>query len=196
MNINSGKSELQKHAATRKHANKMKTIKETKNIVQMFEAKRDNIHDSNVKKAELKLAAFFATNNVAFRIIDQLEPILKDIFPDSKICQDLSLKQTKCTEIIRNVLCKKETNDLVSYLRKIRFSVLLDESTDIGDYKSLAVLVRYSKLGRIETRLLELIQVDARDLGATHLYGVFKACLERHEIPLQNIVGELFQFFM
>lgn len=189
VSINSGKSELQKHAATRKHIDKMKTVKETKNIVQMFAANKDNIHNSNVKKAELKLAAFFAANNVAFRLIDQLDPILKEIFPDSKICQGISLKQTNCTEIIRNVLCKKETNDLISYLRKIQFSVLLDESTDIGDFKSLAVLVRYSKLGRIETRLLELIQVDARDLGATHLYGVFKVCLERHEIPLKNIVG-------
>lgn len=158
----------------------------------MIEAKKDNMHDSTVKKAELKLAAFFASNNVAFRLIDQLEPILKEIFADSKTCQGLSLKQTKCTELIRNVLCKKETNDLVSDLKKTRFSILIDESTDIGDSKCLAVLVRYSKLGKIKTRLLELIQVDARDLGATHLYGTFKACLEKHEIPLKNIVGKLF----
>lgn len=54
MSIISDKSELQKHSATRKHAYKMKTVKETKNIVQMFEAKNDNVHHFNVKKAEIK----------------------------------------------------------------------------------------------------------------------------------------------
>lgn len=46
------------------------------------------------------------------------------------------MKRTKSTEIIKNVLCKKETNDLVEHLRKNMFSILLDESTDLGDVKS------------------------------------------------------------
>lgn len=187
---------MQKHAATRKHLKQIKTIKESKNLIEMFQTKKETVHESNVKKAEIKLAAFFASNNVAFRVVDQLEPILKEIFPDSKICQDIKLKQTKCTEIINNVLCKKETNDLVNHLRKTEFSVLLDESTDIGTTKSLAVLVRYSQFGKIKTRLLELVQVDARDLGATHLYDIFKNCLERHGVPLKNVVGKVFNFFL
>ena len=171
---------------------KLKLINHNKNVDILFKINEDTVHKDNVKKAEIKLAAVFAANNIAFRVIDQLEPVLKEIFPDSKICQDINIKRTKCTEIVKNVLCKKETNDLVTHLSNNTFSVLLDESTDIGDYKSVAVLARFlNHDNKIETRLLELIQLDARDLGATALYNTFKACLERHKIPLQNIIGLL-----
>lgn len=157
----------------------------------MFKTNPDNIHKDSVHKAEIKLSAFFAAHNVAFSVIDQLEPLLKDIFPDSKICADLKLKRTKCTEIINNVLCKKETNDLVHLLRNENFSVLLDESTDIGNHKSLVIMTRYFNLKnyKIETRLLQLLDLDARKLGANEIYQAFVSCLAKHRIPIENIVG-------
>lgn len=108
---------------------------------------------------------------------------IAEVFRDSKICQDINIKRTKCTEVIKIILYKKETDDLVQHLRENQFSVLVDESTDIGDYKSLAVLVR-------QCRLLQLVQVDAMNLGATNIYNAFKSCLERHNIPLHNIVDK------
>ncbi|XP_031334806.1 protein ZBED8-like [Photinus pyralis] len=101
----------------------------------------------------------------------------------------MKLKRTKCTQIINNVLCKKETDDLILMLRDQNFSILLDESTDIGDHKSLVILTRYFKNNKIETRLLQLLQLDARKLGADELYQAFVSCLEKHSIPKENIVG-------
>lgn len=54
-----------------------------------------------------------------------MEPILKEISLDIKICQDMSLKRTKYTDMIKNVLCKKETNGSVSELKNTKFSILL-----------------------------------------------------------------------
>lgn len=192
ISIASGKSDLQKHAMTQKHVEKIKTIKENKNLTQLFQTNVQSQEKNNVKKAEIKLTAFYAANNIALRTIDQLEPILKEIFPDSKICQDMHLKRTKCTQILTNVLCKKETNSLVQHLQNNCFSILLDESTDIGDFKSLAVLVKYWDDTHIKTRLLELVQLDARNLDARHLYTTFQNLMEKHKIPIKNIIGKIF----
>ncbi|KAK4873131.1 hypothetical protein RN001_015160 [Aquatica leii] len=116
-------------------------------------------------------------------IIDQLEPVLKEIFSDTKICQGINIKRTKTTKIIKNVLCKKETDDLVQQLRAQPFSIHVDESTDITDYKSLAVLVRYQHNFRVEAKLLELVELDA-----TKIYEKFSQSLEKHGVPLKNIV--------
>lgn len=43
--------------------------------------------DDQVKTAEIKLSALLAEHNVAFSLIDHLEPLLKEIFSNSKICQ-------------------------------------------------------------------------------------------------------------
>lgn len=133
----------------------METIQGNKNLATIFKTNVDVDDINAVKRAEIKLSAFFAANTVAFRMVDQLEPVLKDIFPDSNICRNMTLKQTKCTEIINNVLCKKEADDLVLTLRAQHFSILLDESTNIGEHKSVALLVRYIKTGknRVKTRL-------------------------------------------
>lgn len=50
-----------------------------------------------VKTAEIKLAAFFAENNVAFQLVNKLIPLLKEIFNDSNIAQ-------KCNYTDINVL--------------------------------------------------------------------------------------------
>lgn len=49
---------------------KIKTLKENNNIQSMMTNTKENGHVTYVKKAELKLAAFFAANNVAFSVID------------------------------------------------------------------------------------------------------------------------------
>jgi hypothetical protein len=54
--------------------------------------------------------------------------------------------------------------------------VLIDESTDIGDKKNVCLLAKYpSKIsGMIETKLLELLDMDAKDCSAKQLYGELK----------------------
>lgn len=70
-------------------------------------------HKDRVKRAEIKLAAFFAEHNVAFSTVDHLIPLLKDICIDPKIVQDLSLPRKKCSSIVKNVIAKRETEKIV-----------------------------------------------------------------------------------
>jgi len=87
--IRCSKTDLMKHSQTVKHID---------NVASQNREKIDNnratlTHKDKVKRAEIKVAAFFAEHNLAFSTADHLIPLLKNICVDSKIVQDLTLGQ-------------------------------------------------------------------------------------------------------
>ena len=66
-----------------------------------------------VSRAEIKLAAFFAEHNIALNSADHL----KDIFPDSKIAQSMTLKRSKSTYVIKEI-GKNAQQELADSLKK------------------------------------------------------------------------------
>lgn len=183
-----GKSELIKHSEGVKHIKNMSAIKSTPTLSSMMTGSKVK-QKNDVKVAEIKLGVFFMEHNVATHIVDHLVPLLKNIFPDSKICNEVQLCRTKCTEIMKNVVGKYETETLVTVLKTNPFSILVDESTDIGTQKAMCLLVRFPKNFKIQTQLLELINLDAQDCSAAKLYEQFKQCLNKYNIPVTNIIG-------
>lgn len=164
----------------------------SKPLSSYFTNKTEEKHIEKVKKAEIRLAVFFAEHNVATQVVDHLIPLCKTVFDDSKVCQDVTLGRTKCGEIINNVVGVHETSVLVEQLKKNYFSILTDESTDISEKKNMCVLVRYCDNGqnKVKTNLLELISLDATDCSAAKIYNAFKDCLAKYNIPLHNIIGK------
>lgn len=73
-------------------------------LPQLFENKTDL--EKNIKKAEIKLVGFLATNNLIFTLMNTLTPLLKDIAPDSKIFKGMANKSTKATEIMKIITAK------------------------------------------------------------------------------------------
>lgn len=75
----------------------------------------------------------------------------------------------KCTNIVASV----ETEELVQKLRKTKFSILIDETTDISSQKKLCVLVQYvdQSSGKVSTELLELVQVNGADGTAENVFS-------------------------
>ncbi|XP_072750565.1 zinc finger protein 862-like [Anoplolepis gracilipes] len=71
-----------------------------------------------------------------------------------------------------------------------KFSILIDESTDLSDSKLMYILVRYvSPLNkRVKTQLLQLVALNATDCTAEKFFETFKNILEEKEIPITNIV--------
>ncbi|KAL6419662.1 hypothetical protein ACFW04_013641 [Cataglyphis niger] len=136
-----------------------------------------------IKRAKIKLSNFLAEHNIGFQLIDHLFSLLKNINlePESyKIIQSLSLS-TKS---------KRKIEEL-KILQTHKFSILIDENTDITDTKLLCLLVQYLSPTdkKIKTKLLELISLDATDCTANKLFEKFKTILETKQIPLRNIVG-------
>ncbi|KYN09439.1 hypothetical protein ALC57_18445 [Trachymyrmex cornetzi] len=73
---------------------------------------------------------------------------------DPKVVQDFTLGRLKCTNIVKDVISK-----IVDNLQSSRFSILIDESTDISDSKLIK------------------------------LFEIFKNLLEEKKISLKNIAG-------
>jgi len=189
-----GISELRKYANRKRHIFNLKEdqIKYNNNPSALLTKKVNSKgHIEDVKRAEIKLAAFFAEHNIALRTLDHMVPLLKNIYNKPEIANDLSLSRKKCTKIITNVIGKRESEKTIEILRKQRFSILIDESTTISNDKVLCILVKYFHPidKKIITELLELLELDATNCSADKLYNAFKNCFQTKEIPLQNIVG-------
>ncbi len=100
-----------------------------------------------------------AEHNVPLRISDHLVLVLKDIFHDSQIAQNITLGRTKTTAITKHVIGDCYSESLTEILKRKKFSVLIDESTDIGNVKTLCVVVRFLDEGprKIQTRFWKLV---------------------------------------
>lgn len=91
--------------------------------------------------------------------------MIKECFPDSRIAQEVSLGRTKATQITWNVLGSCSENDIVTLLRNNKFSLIIDESTDIVSLKTLCICVRlfHPEIGKVVTLFWRLIQIFSGD---------------------------------
>ena len=144
-----------------------------------------------MKVAEIKLSAFLAEHNLAFRTMDHLCPLLANIFHDSKIAKNLSIRRTKAKNIVTNVIAENYKRNLTQILKITKFSILADESTDISTTKTLCVVVRYfdRTLGKITISLWEYLptfnEKNASNSQGTaeHLYKIIIDTFTRRGIP-------------
>lgn len=181
-----GLSELKKHAASKKHRQSMSSVKETRPITQMVTHGR--LVDQ-VKQAEIKIAAFIVKHNLPFHVMDHLSDLVSNAFPDSKIALEFSCKRTKTRSIAKHVIAKTFRDELEELLRHTKFSLIIDESTDIASKKQLAIVVRFycNRELRVRSRFFKLVEVmhsDADSITAAVLDG-----FEKSGVPTDNIIG-------
>lgn len=71
--------------------------------------------------------------------------------PGSKIASNINLKHTKLQAVVNNVIEASERECLVEDLKREKFSIMVDESTDVASVKTMCVVVKYYDLssGRI-----------------------------------------------
>jgi len=143
MNLNCGKSDLDRHAKTSKHLKNAKSFAYTTpaNLV-LARKSAAQVHEEDIKSFEVQLATFFAEHNVAFLAADHLVQVLKNGIKDSNIVKDMTLGARKCTAVVENVVAKVETEELVTALKVSPFSILIDESTDVSNKKNMCILAR------------------------------------------------------
>ncbi|KAH0550936.1 hypothetical protein KQX54_000039 [Cotesia glomerata] len=83
--------------------------------------------------------------------------------------------KTKVTGIISNVVSVHESERTVKNVQKAKFSIQVDETTDITNDKWMTLMVRYVDPNTflVNNELLELLHLDATDGSAKRLFEQF-----------------------
>lgn len=141
-----------------------------------------------VKECELKLCMFLIQHNLPMLLMDHLPKLLKSAVPDSEILKEISCSRTKATKLLKTFQEESE-EELSSILQEKRFSVIIDETTDLSVKKCLAILVRYTDVSNktVRDRLLALAEVS--DLTAEGILNKILEVIQKLSIPLENLIG-------
>jgi hypothetical protein len=99
--------------------------------------------DKKARMLELQVAMFVVQKNLPFAIADNFVDFLKKIEINHHIQKKLRCKQTKCAALIQNALGRYSQERLIETLKREKFSIIIDEATDITIEKHLAVCVRH-----------------------------------------------------
>jgi len=142
-----------------------------------------------IQEAELKLCMFISEHNLSFRILEHLPKLIQSVCPDSKIAKEIKCGRTKGTQILKEHVAPCSMMEICNILKTTKYSLIIDETTDISVTKSLAVVVRYFDTARliIKDRFLTLLEV--KFCTAEDLYNSITSFFEANEIPFENMIG-------
>jgi len=107
------------------------------------------------------------------------------------------LARTKSTAHVSNVIGLYSFEQLINILLKTLFSVIIDESTDVGCLKTMCICVKYFDIvsNSFETNFFKLVQlfedIKSADKGATSqkIFDEVIKALTDSKIPLDNLRG-------
>jgi len=84
-----------------------------------------------------------ANKNISHTTAKIIFNFFQDVEKDPEILKNMSMGRKKCTNIISNVLCPINADSVIKTIQNSKFSVFIDETSDISDEKWMTFLVRY-----------------------------------------------------
>jgi len=179
--------DIRKHCETSKHNLKSNPYLDPKQNKIAFQTVSE-IATHPFRTAETMLAMTIA-EHCSILAIDHLGVVAKKAFADSKAASDFKLHRTKCTELIKQVLGPHFLKVLLGDLGSNKYSLLLDESTDISVSKYLGVVIRYfsPRAGEVILTFLGLVYLEKAD--ATTIAKALSDLLAACGIEMSNLVG-------
>ncbi|XP_066590637.1 zinc finger MYM-type protein 6-like [Prorops nasuta] len=144
-----------------------------------------------VKIAEIRIATFFVEHNIPYSASAAMIDLFQSIGEEPLVLQAVKLGRANLSKIVNNVVCREETNRLKGTLQNTKFSVFVDKTSDITNDKWFSIMVRYIEPSTLEiqARLLQLINLDARDCSADKIFSAFNNELMKKQIPLAQVLA-------
>lgn len=167
LRASSGKTDLIANANSEMHKKHARSVHYKPNVNLILQNTKI---DKGIMNAKIQFSSFVAEHNIAFRVIDHLVPLSKHDFYDSKIASKKTCGRTKTTAIVKNVVGKRQFDNLCQILREKKFSLCCDKSTEIRTTKMLSIVVRVeinSKICDIFFCLYKVVNNDAIALYQT-----------------------------
>jgi hypothetical protein len=187
-NITAHRSEIQRHSKSERHIHLCKQLANCKNVSEIISQTTSNL---DVKRAELKLSALLAENNLPFSLMDKLVPLCQNIFKDSKIACKMGSKRTKATAYIKKSLGPSFSESLFNKLRMPGsfFSIIMDETTDLSSKKQCALSVIFFDKDTSVVKAMFFDMYEMKSGTADDLYNSMINSISSKEIPLDNLIG-------
>ena len=173
---------LKSHALTNKHKRSL-PFKATP-LTSSFIKEKNN--DSHV--LEGSIAMFLSCHSAIFNC-DHMVDMLKHNISNCKTIDDVKMHRTKCTNIIKNVLCPHFEEELTNDIGNNKFSLLLDESNNISVKKLLGIsIIYYSHSShKVESTYLGIIQLEKCD--ALSIIKALKQLLISKKVNINNCIA-------
>lgn len=189
--LNCSKIGIERHGKSSAHIRSWKASQSQINVLECF--KKQQQPKAYQMLTECRIAAFIAENNLPLSLSKSVLDLLKATCPantfEKDMLQQLKMSATKCTNIIRQGLGFRFSEELIDRLKVTKFSIIPDETTDVSSDKQLAVCVVYFDYEKNEsvTSFYDMVVVEKCDLVS--LYAAIKRCFQEKDIPLDNIIG-------
>jgi|SRR5215469_2231052 len=178
------KHNLVTHEKSEKHKKNEKSLKTTKSALHFF---HKEIPNESLQIFDIKFSVSMACH-CSIRSVDHLTDIIKEHARGSNL-EKLKLHRTKCTCIIKNVVNVALREKLVNDLKNVKYSLLIDESTDIASTKLLCLCVKYFSYesNNIKTEFLGIIPVISTT--GENLFNEIENYLRTYNIDLKDCIG-------
>ena len=125
--------------------------------------------------------------NVPFSVADQLSPLIKEIFPDSRIAAGYASKRTKTTCIVNLALNPHFRSKLVAEMKEKPYYIAIDGSNDSGLMKMNPLTVQIFTFGGVSTQQLDMCMT--RGSTAADIFGKMDQVLQQHGVYWENCVS-------
>ena len=178
---------IKNHRLSKKHAARAKALNKQPRITSSTLTKKTN-DENEIATAEVR-AALFIAEHCSILTCDHLTDFCKAAFPNSKIATGMKLRRTKCSALLKNVLKPHFLDDLKQDIGDEKFSLLLDESTDISYTKYLGIVIIYFSKSKkkVVSSFLELAKLP--QCTATDIFHALKETLQRHGLDFSKLIG-------
>ncbi|XP_043277820.1 zinc finger MYM-type protein 1-like [Venturia canescens] len=189
-NLEGGYSHIKRHAETQFHIRELEVARQTPKLDVIFKKTTQNDQmKQKAKDAELKMVMFLHEHNLPFLLMEHLPSFVKSVCPDSKIAENVKCSRTKATAITKDCLAPEAKEDICRRLKNSVYSLIIDETTDVGTKKSLAIIIRFfdeMKMSVVD-RFLGLVQIESAT--AESIFSTILKCLKEVGIPFANMIG-------
>eukprot|EP00795_Rhopilema_esculentum_P002576 gene2576-769_t len=180
-------SNLANHEKSDKHIKNINAANSTKSLPFANLPKKTKEPSEDVKRFEIELSVGISCHT-AINSIDHLGQIMKRN-GEGSIVGNIRLHRRKCTKILTNVVAPALKEELKESLINQKFSVVVDESTDVAANKHMAILLRYfdDASSEICTAFAGLVPVIST--RGESLFEALKDCLAGLGLDLANCIG-------
>lgn len=178
-------SRLAEHEKSKGHASRVKAASGSRGLREMFSPQERK--EEEKKRVELELAVAISCH-CSMANVDHIGEIIRRNGRGSEL-QNIQLHRTKCTKLISRVVSPALLDELKEDVKGKKFSVLVDEVTDLAVNKHVCVVIRYFSESRckIATEFVGLVPV----VGATgnDIFLALNTLLEKIGLTLSDCVG-------